>query len=626
MKKLIIFLAVVLMIPLINATSCTPDSGYDICSYNFQQESGGGMTAFASAQIQISNIEGNHKSGDYWVGPTYISYSSNGDEAYIYEGMSSWTNLWNIADCGTNCEYSASAGLSVCNDICKNYHEKINGYSTGTYKLTNNPGEMYENTIAFVSSDYNFKSNNAGWLWVWTATGAGWASNDITVRQVECYEDSDCSSGKVCDRSGVWHQWDCTNAAVCSDSDGLDLETKGTCTDTNGNTYTDSCRSNDEVMEYTCGLGGSCEPDYYQCYDSTCHDGKCQELEQTCEDSDNGKDYFTKGVVAGQNTDGSFFPSTEENTRDRCIGTSPQTYVEEWYCDSYNLPKSVQYECDGLCVNDACEDCDSHADERCVGDDLYWYDSCNNKEDLKEQCQYGCLNGQCTGPNCDPIHYEIICDDDGDLRFVDKCGAENDLYLDCTEQEQCNAETEECIADCQTQFDKICNEGNIWWVDSCGELEFQFGPDCIEGCEEGACTGGVCTPNAELRCDDNSVYQYDSCGNKGDFVKDCGSKTCTNGVCQGNTPGDCTPNNMRCAGNIVQQCNSQGNEWSTLHDCGTEAVCNEMSHTYAICEKKGFFDNLIEKLKTDTTYQVGAIILVIIIAFVAITEKKRRNK
>ncbi len=45
--------------------------------------------------------------------------------------------------------------------------------------------------------------------------------------------------------------------------------------------------------------------------------------------------------------------------------------------------------------------CDSHSYYECYNDDVYWYDSCGNKEEWKELCGYGCTgSGQCrTEPN-----------------------------------------------------------------------------------------------------------------------------------------------------------------------------------------------------------------------------------
>ena len=57
------------------------------------------------------------------------------------------------------------------------------------------------------------------------------------------------------------------------------------------------------------------------------------------------------------------------------------------------------YNCvSGQCIttNGNGDDCTSHDDYSCYGNDVYWYDSCGVKEDKKEECGYGCTgSGQC---------------------------------------------------------------------------------------------------------------------------------------------------------------------------------------------------------------------------------------
>ncbi|NIO20916.1 MAG: hypothetical protein GTN76_09300, partial [Candidatus Aenigmarchaeota archaeon] len=43
--------------------------------------------------------------------------------------------------------------------------------------------------------------------------------------------------------------------------------------------------------------------------------------------------------------------------------------------------------------------CSKHAEVRCQGDCVFWYDSCGNQEEMKECCPHGCMNGECTDTN-----------------------------------------------------------------------------------------------------------------------------------------------------------------------------------------------------------------------------------
>jgi len=40
--------------------------------------------------------------------------------------------------------------------------------------------------------------------------------------------------------------------------------------------------------------------------------------------------------------------------------------------------------------------CATHSTSACSGDDIYWFDSCSNKEDIKESCPLTCTNNACT--------------------------------------------------------------------------------------------------------------------------------------------------------------------------------------------------------------------------------------
>jgi hypothetical protein len=82
--------------------------------------------------------------------------------------------------------------------------------------------------------------------------------------------------------------------------------------------------------------------------------------------------------------------------------------------------------------------CTSHAVSACHGDDLYWFDSCGNKEDVKEQCSYGCDSGNCLTPTC------------------------------------------------TSEAEVRCHEGNVYWFDGCGNPEKEK-EHCNQGCLEGAC-------------------------------------------------------------------------------------------------------------------------------------------
>jgi len=102
-----------------------------------------------------------------------------------------------------------------------------------------------------------------------------------------------------------------------------------------------------------------------------------------------------------------------------------------------------------------CETCESHFESKCWDNDVYWFNSCNTKEEKKEECgAIGCFGGECgTG--------EGFCTDTdggedryvkgtvtyGDVSYTDTCLDSDTVYeqfcigvshLDCSSGEICD--------------------------------------------------------------------------------------------------------------------------------------------------------------------------------------------
>jgi eight-cysteine-cluster-containing protein len=66
-----------------------------------------------------------------------------------------------------------------------------------------------------------------------------------------------------------------------------------------------------------------------------------------------------------------------------------------WFDSCGNKQEKKAY-CQYGCSGQSClGNCTSHAAYRCYGDHVYWFDSCGNKQEKKEYCDYGCDNGFC---------------------------------------------------------------------------------------------------------------------------------------------------------------------------------------------------------------------------------------
>jgi len=77
--------------------------------------------------------------------------------------------------------------------------------------------------------------------------------------------------------------------------------------------------------------------------------------------------------------------------------------------------------------------CISNTTQRCVGNSVFWYDSCNRQQDWIKNCSYKCQNGQCITPQ--PVyvkHYKKSCDNNN-LYWYDSKGVINDIYENCSD-------------------------------------------------------------------------------------------------------------------------------------------------------------------------------------------------
>jgi hypothetical protein len=71
-----------------------------------------------------------------------------------------------------------------------------------------------------------------------------------------------------------------------------------------------------------------------------------------------------------------------------------------WYDSCGNKQEKAEacnYGCaEGRCVQSECR---SHAQTNCYGRHVYWFDSCGNVQEKKEYCEYGCEKGFCKRPS-----------------------------------------------------------------------------------------------------------------------------------------------------------------------------------------------------------------------------------
>ncbi|MBU0980196.1 MAG: hypothetical protein KJ709_05290, partial [Nanoarchaeota archaeon] len=177
-------------------------------------------------------------------------------------------------------------------------------------------------------------------------------------------------------------------------------------------------------------------------------------------------------------------------------------------------------------LNQCCEDEDHTG---CIGNEVYWYDSCNQLQEQVEDCddqdgdwEYYCTddcikkkykNYYCTGGACtyDWVYQTVSCKGDEDY-----CGHREDHQEACG---KCGYEDWDCddyvIDECASGLD--C-KGT--YLDTPGD------PSTYDGCCDpdetyDQSTHECCTKHDHYGCDGDDIYWVDSCGQQNDHVQDC---------------------------------------------------------------------------------------------------------
>ncbi len=252
-----------------------------------------------------------------------------------------------------------------------------------------------------------------------------------------------------------------------------------------------------------------------------------------------------------------------------------------------------------ICSNGSCiEECSTQSYKACFGGDVYWYDSCGNREGLAESCS-GCLS--CSGgacyqndsnclqgswncsatSECQEFRMRYICNasgscsyDSSEYRTNTSCTSlcpSSDWYdtgstrwvhdSGCREKQQ--KEQEFRLYVCDTFSGCVYHPQDDRWVDTGNTRDNQDLCPAGQNCQNGVCG---CVSEYSRDCYNGDAYWYDSCGNRGDLIKSCiGCRECSNGYCYSYLGDDnCAPN--------CGWCNSDGS-CSYIDDFCSSGVC-----------------------------------------------------
>jgi len=213
MKKLFLFLFIsVFLISLVSAGQSCTQSGYRWCWEH--SNTYGDATARARIYWQFEDEKGNDvwDTYPYAVKNLYIKAGWKGEGytvAYGIYNAPSWDNIWDrvFAD-------------SLNHHIMNQYDiPLINAGNGGKTKIASQ-GSTFTKCLVAVALDTDITSDH----WAYAGAGYGWIGNGncVDIKVVECYQDSDCSSGYVCDKSGDWTTWNCKQQLPCVTSINYD--------------------------------------------------------------------------------------------------------------------------------------------------------------------------------------------------------------------------------------------------------------------------------------------------------------------------------------------------------------------------------------------------------------------
>jgi hypothetical protein len=270
-----------------------------------------------------------------------------------------------------------------------------------------------------------------------------------------------------------------------------------------------------------------------------------------------------------------------------CVGTLTCSNMDDYSCGNFYPACTVS---GGLCVNAVgmdCGDltdiqchsvgcylpsCTSHASSACFGGDVYWYDSCGNREGIRTDCNSAQI---CVGGACVAKSTTGICEDSP---YINCNNIVNPATCGTTYAGYCYWEASSCynaVAHCSDVPENLCEytdidcnwcsyhdssacyAGDVWWFD-CHGNPYEIRTDCTSG---QSCCSGVCC----------AVGQF-----------------CSGGTCINACTNDCIVGDRQCSGSGYQTCGEYDGDGCTewggpVTTCNDNSVCTTDSCSAGAC-------------------------------------------
>lgn len=166
--------------------NCVPDAGYDYCNEDQYGD--------AYAKIMLSDYKAEKREiNGYYVGGVYENVKSISTK--LFQGIDKTYN-----DFDSTCDYECS-GTCSCTGAGFNQVAKTFKYTLAA------PGQSSSKCTLYIA--YTATTDN----WVWVGYGFEGQNNCGQTKAVNCYDNTDCSTGQHCSRvsnpTSDWSTWSC---------------------------------------------------------------------------------------------------------------------------------------------------------------------------------------------------------------------------------------------------------------------------------------------------------------------------------------------------------------------------------------------------------------------------------
>lgn len=214
MVKVRILLSIFLLIFLIglaSAKECSM-SGYKFCREN--EDTQNSLRVYAKVYYTTVS-QSNQIKDNYIINKAIVNVGYEGDKLYLIPDGSNLIYNCNENGCSGNIKQVSSGQITVANkgeevSSCLSFFswDRTDGGSASCTYYSDDCSKCGGETVDGTKICYSCDICTGGG-WIWLISGGAYVYPCTTFKVVECYDNSDCSLGYSCDKSGDWKSWKC---------------------------------------------------------------------------------------------------------------------------------------------------------------------------------------------------------------------------------------------------------------------------------------------------------------------------------------------------------------------------------------------------------------------------------